>query len=136
LGSCEYCSPYDVRVLTSFLGKAIDVEHPSNKLDKYLEHIEKIEYLFWHRLDTPLEVEGVEIGIGEPELVLTMQRKGHPDGYFLLEMKLDSGKSSFASEDPSRIQDQLAKYWVRLKSFAAAKIPLVRSTSRLRYYGH
>jgi hypothetical protein len=120
-GSCEYCSPYDIRVITNFLGKAINIEDPLDKLAKDLEQIDQIEYSFWPRLYEPLKVEEVEIGIGEPELVLRMKRKGLPDSYFLLEMKLDSGKSSFATEDSLIIQDQLAKYWVRLKSFAGAK---------------
>lgn len=60
-------------------------------------------------------------GVGQPELVVTLLAAARPLGRFVVEVKLDSGKSQLghADEDDEesvepRDPDQLSRYWRRL----------------------
>jgi hypothetical protein len=65
------------------------------------------------------------VGVGQPELVLTLLASARPLGRLVVEVKLDSGKSQLgngdeASEDPVDPcdPDQLSRYWGRLQANA------------------
>ena len=118
-GSCQYCSPKDdIGVVVSFLKKSINTYGCAETLEKDLVGVEGIEYLFWPEWKEELKICGKQVAPAEPDLLLTIKRKGCCDAFILIEVKLDSGKSSGSTEDPNKIEDQLAKYWFRLKRFA------------------
>jgi hypothetical protein len=118
-GSCQYCSPKDdIGIVVSFLKKSRNTYDFAETLEKDLIGVEGIEYLFWPVWKEEIEIYGKQVAPAEPDLLLTIKRKGCRDAFILIEVKLDSGKSSGSTEDPNKIEDQLAKYWFRLKRFA------------------
>lgn len=68
-------------------------------------HATTIIYEFWPWLTSPL-------ASAEPDVLITLQ-DGDSRSLIAIEAKLDSGKSSFASDD-EKIGDQLAREWIAL----------------------
>jgi hypothetical protein len=127
-GSCKYAGingwKYGLRhflaAATNSGNKAtaqmLDEKLPSNN------DILTIEYDFWPSLSefSPKDQcnHAVTIAGAIPEVILTITNKNKLKYFLLVEVKLNIGKSSSASSDPSRISDQLAKYWEHLKHYA------------------
>jgi len=68
-------------------------------------HATKLTYEFWPWLTSPL-------ASAEPDVLITLD-DGDSRSLIAIEAKLDSGKSSFASDD-EQIGDQLAREWIAL----------------------
>ncbi len=68
-------------------------------------HIVNIKYEFWPWLESPHAA-------AEPDVLLTLDH-GSSQSLVAVEAKLDSGKSSFAS-DSTHVGDQLAREWLAL----------------------
>jgi hypothetical protein len=100
-GSCQYVSPGDA--LLRFLSEACDVH--GTRLGP-LTGVTSASYEFWPSWS------------GEPDVVVKLDREAGP-AWILIEAKLRNGKSSLPTTD-GPVKDQLGKYWVELKSRAAA----------------
>ncbi len=75
-------------------------------------HAKKITYEFWPWLTSPL-------ASAEPDVLITLENEDSRS-LIAIEAKLDSGKSSFASDD-ERIGDQLAREWIALVETATRR---------------
>lgn len=124
LGSCQYVPAEDA--LLPFIGRAVDAD--GSELRQSLGGITEVEYDFWPRwvkpgADGPTEDDEERdtdapshraAGWNEPEVVLRLRRADQSWAWILVEAKLGSGKSSYASEE-GPVTDQLGKYWIDLQ---------------------
>lgn len=142
LGSCEYL-PSD-RVLLPFLSRARLCDggaRPGPALGEKLRGVEGVEYEFWPwwRVQSDEAASGSDGEDGheeadepsdgdastsrhwcQPELALRVKDQGGRKAWLLVEVKLHMGKSSRPSLEPTRVDDQLGKYWLALKREAEA----------------
>lgn len=105
-GACEQAG---LEVLKAFLARAERYDEGA-ALSSLVAEAFDVTYEFWPRWGAP---DGPD---SEPELILKFER---PEGaaWLLVEAKLHSGKSSAAS-GAEQATDQLAKYWLQLRSRA------------------
>lgn len=128
-GSCKYMELEGWRVaLSPFLGAAVLAESPGGRnLREHLpdrDTIVAIEYDIWPSwgaLQIPAtegEPEAVSVDGGEPDVFVRLTTRHGRKIWLLVEVKLTAGKSSGPSSNKGQVSDQLAKYWMQMKSKA------------------
>jgi hypothetical protein len=82
-----------------------------------------VTYRFWPQLGEQGTIDGAEVRCRpcEPDVLLELTGTGGKPVYALIEAKLHSGKSSWASEDTDAPNDQLAREWDNLQLLCARK---------------
>lgn len=105
-GALEASGPEGLDIARRFLALARTQRRPDPLSDM---HVAKITYEFWPWLTSPL-------ASAEPDVLITLEHESSRS-IIAVEAKLDSGKSSEASET-TQIGDQLAREWIALLATA------------------